>query len=421
MNRFGTNANNQISFKERGDAIINLPANERIQIIDIIRGIAILGILFVNMSFYSSSLMAISLQVELWQGFWNKSAELFRNILIDGKFINIFSFLFGFGMILFKEGAIAKGRRFIPLFSRRLIALFLFGLIHGWFIWYGDILLHYAVLGFFLLLFHKCKPRTLLIWSILLLSLLPIVILMSGNAGMPASSDLSRMGQEAMKHDTAIYGSGSFIAIQNQRFIDWNSTLINQILFYPRILGMFLLGSYFAKRKILHNISGHLRLVKNICKCTGLFGFGLIMLGVFTQYSSNPVIAGWHDFLFVLGMLVGSPLLALFYITFFALLFQKENWKRRLLPFSFVGKMAFTNYIAQSVICTLIFYSYGLGLYGKVGTFAGLWLALGIYILQLIVSRLWLQKYQMGLLEWIWRILTYLRVSPLKYPNKHNR
>ena len=116
---------------------------KRIEVVDIIRGIAVFGILVVNMAFYNSSYKAISMQVELWPGFWDQMVKGLESIFFEGKFIAVFSFLFGFGMILLKEGALKKGRRFAPLFARRLFALLCFGLIHGLLIWYGDILFRY--------------------------------------------------------------------------------------------------------------------------------------------------------------------------------------------------------------------------------------------------------------------------------------
>src|SRR5690625_4686469 len=124
------------------------PPNQRIQVLDVARGLAILGILLINVIFYSTSLHAIQWQVELWPEAVNQAVSTALELFIEGKFLAIFAFLFGYGIILFRDRAMAKGRRFRPLYARRLLVLAVFGLLHGWLIWYGDILLHYALLGF---------------------------------------------------------------------------------------------------------------------------------------------------------------------------------------------------------------------------------------------------------------------------------
>ena len=249
---------------------------KRIEIIDIIRGIAVFGILVVNMAFYNSSYQAISMQVELWPGFWDQLVKGLESVLFEGKFIAVFSFLFGFGMIMLKEAALKRDRPFAPLFARRLSALLLFGLIHGLLIWYGDILFHYALLGFFLLLFHQRKPKTLLIWAVVLLSLLPTLLLLTG--GGVASDQFQAIGKQAMNHDMAIYGHGSFSDISKQRFFDWLSALLSQVMFYPHLLGLFLLGSYFAKKKIFHDLTGNRPLLRRICGWTFILGFGATLI-----------------------------------------------------------------------------------------------------------------------------------------------
>ncbi|GIP33806.1 DUF418 domain-containing protein [Paenibacillus sp. J2TS4] len=390
-------------------------ADERIQLLDIARGLAILGILFVNITFYSSSLQAIQYQIELWPDFWNQAVKKFLDIVITGKFIAIFAFLFGYGMILFKDRAGQKGRRFGALYSRRLLALLIFGLLHGWFIWFGDILVHYALLGFVLLIFHKCKPKTLLIWAILLIMLIPVLMLISSgeSAATPKiSPEFQQLIQQFIERDQAIYGSGSFAAIQQQRILDWYASVMNQLIFYPQILGLFLMGAYFAKRKLFHDLSANRPVLTKICLWTGGIGLTSILLPILLELTARTSAAGWIDKLNVFHYLLGSPSIGLFYITLLALLVRKKAWEQALEPLANVGRMAFTNYIMQSVLCTLIFYSYGLGWYGQVGPLTGSLIALIVFGLQLLFSALWLRRFKMGPLEWIWRTVTYLSVSP---------
>lgn len=373
---------------------------EPIEIIDVIRGIALLGVLIVNMRFFNTSSLAISLHVDHWTGFWDRLVNIFEDTFIVGKFISIFSFLFGFGMIMIRDNALANGRNFVPQFTRRLLTLMVFGLIHGLLIWFGDILFHYALLGLLLMLFARCKSKTLLTWSVILLSLLPVFILLTNSQGsFPVSAEL----EQIIAIHNSTYGEGPFSLLAVQRINDWIGGVLNQIVFYPQLLGMFLLGGYFAKRKLFHNIPGNKPLILKLCGWTFILFAGLTALNFLPHKK-------WAD----LAMITSWPIGAVFYMTLIALLFELKRCKSWLRPFAYIGKMAFTNYIMQSVIGTIIFYSYGLGLFGKVGHAAGLLISLVIFATQIVCSQLWLKKFRMGPLEWIWRALTYLKFHPFK-------
>ncbi|RXZ80505.1 DUF418 domain-containing protein [Paenibacillaceae bacterium] len=369
----------------------------RMDIIDVIRGLALLGVFIVNMRFFNASYLAIVMQMELWNSMWNQLVNKLVELFVIGKFISIFSFLFGFGMVIMMERTVAKGKRFAPLYLRRMLALLLFGLLHGLMIWYGDILFHYALLGCLLLLFSKRKPATLLIWSLALLSLLPLFTLIIGTSGMgEMSPEQTQYLSQAIEAETQIYSQGSFAAILELRISHWISGVFNQLLFYPHLLGMFLLGGYFAKKKILHPASGNEKLIRRLCGWT-LPAYCLLLLTVHLgdeRWSNMAMLPSW---------LVG----AVFYITLLAVLFQKPGWHRLLMPFSYVGRMAFTNYLMQSVVCSLIFYGYGLGFFGKADYVAGLLITIVIFGLQVVCSKLWLSHFRMGPLEWVWRRFTY--------------
>ncbi|MCT1903692.1 DUF418 domain-containing protein [Oceanobacillus sojae] len=390
------------------------PANKRIILLDIVRGLAILGILLINMLFFTTSLQAIQFQLELWPDWWDQTVQSFLDFFVSGKFIAIFSFLFGYGMILMKDSASKSGRQFTPIYTRRLLALLLFGLIHGWFIWYGDILFHYALLGFLLLLFHKRTAKTLLVWACILLLLIPGLMLFSGTDGSyePNPEWMDQVHQLAAA-DEATYSSGSWAEIQELRMRDWNSSVVNQIIFYPQILGMFLLGAYFAKKKWFSNITENHSQLLHICLWTGGMGFLFQIVPLLLSLTGTGTTA-LTDRLEVIQHLLGSPLIGVFYILFIALLIQRKTWMQILNPLAAVGRMAFTNYIMQSVICTFIFYSYGLGWFGQAGPAATTLLALLIFVLQIICSTLWLRYFRMGPLEWVWRGITYLSIPPLK-------
>lgn len=374
-----------------------VPTKERIQILDVIRGLAVFGILLVNMRFFSASLQTIQWRISLWPERWNVLTDTLIDVFVTGRFLSVFALLFGYGMMMMRERAEAAGRPFVRIYARRLAALALFGLIHGLFIWFGDILFHYAVVGFVLLLFHKAEPRTLLVWAVILLSLLPAVVLLTGPSGSEAllEPETEAWVWERIAHDQAVYSSGSYAEIQQARVMDWLTSAFNHITFYPQILGLFLLGAYFAKCRLLHDVQATRSTLVKLAWWTG--GAGLLLtLG--------------HNTLPDLSYIAGGPVVGLFYVAIVGILMANPTWERRLLVFAPVGRMAFTNYILQSVVCTLIFYGYGLGLYGQVGPLAASGLAVAVYVVQIVVSRVWLNRFRMGPLELVWRTLTYLSV-----------
>lgn len=384
-----------------------LNSHSRIELLDSLRGFALLGIFLVNISFFTTSLQTISFGVDLWSGWYNELVLLLRGIFIDGKFVLIFSFLFGFGMVLMRESAEAKGRSFNRIYIRRLTALLWIGLLHGIFIWHGDILTHYALIGFLLMLFQRCKPRTLLIWSLSLLLVVPILVtgasLLSDSTsqavGPVSQVDIHQIGVYYQERDAAIYGAGTMTQIIIQRVNDYISSIFNMLIFYPQILGMFLMGAYFCKRRILHDVQENRKGIIRLLIIGG--GIGLVLQLVLS------LVKGLSFWVETAAVFVGMPLLALAYISVFALLYQNELWKKTLRWFSYPGKMAFTNYLLQSVLCGLIFYSYGLGWYGTIEPVWQMLMAVAIFALQAVFSRVWLKRFPIGPFEYVWRLFTY--------------
>lgn len=396
--------------------------NDRIEHIDIIRGIAILGILLVNMAHFSYPDLYLHLIgpdnffVNSW-GALDQFTNQLLHTFIQMKFITMFSFLFGFGMIIMMERSKLKGQKFVPLYARRLLALLLFGVIHAFFIWDGDILTEYALLGFVLLLFRNCQPKTLLVWTIICYSLFALPVGLVSTIPFEESTEMIELNKEIAieseqnaKQALHTYSEGTFIDVAKQRIHDRmfymslnGMASLNPILyFYINIpyFSMFLLGAYFAKRKLLHQPSKHKSTLKKIWIISLLIGLPTNILYGFTNNESF--------------LLIGAPFLMLFYIIS-TIFLMKYPWGRKVItPFSAVGRTAFTNYILQSIIATTIFYSYGFALYGKVNPFLGLLITLAIFSLQLIISNVWLQFFKYGPLEWVWRTITYMTLPRFK-------
>lgn len=400
-----------------------VPQSERLNHIDIIRGVAIFGILLVNMAHFSYPDLYLhvigpdNFFMKDW-GALDTLTDKFLNMFVQMKFITMFSFLFGFGMILMMERAIDKGQNFVLIYMRRLLILLLFGCIHAFLIWDGDILTEYALLGFVLLLFRNRKPRTILTWAIIfyLLFLIPVAMMtflpITETPEMTAwNESFVNESEHHAKQALQVYSEGSFLEVSEQRIHDRKFYMslngmasLNPILyFYSNIpyFCMFLLGAYFAKKRYLHRPASHRSVLKRLWVIS-------LLIGVPTNI--GYVIANNEALL-----LLGAPFLMLFYVISIIFLMKLPLTKRVLTPFAAVGKTALSNYILQSIVATTIFYSYGLGLYGSVKPFIGLFISIGIFAFQLIISNIWTRHFRYGPLEYIWRVMTYRKIMPLKY------
>jgi uncharacterized protein len=361
----------------------------------------------------------------IWTGFWDTAAGSFITFLIQGKFYTIFSFLFGLGFFIFYERAQSKTTRPMLLFYRRLFVLLLIGLAHAFFIWFGDVLVTYALLGFLLPLFFNRKPKTLLIWAASLF--LAIVALMALVASLLA---LAKMAQEGIYTDmmqtlTAdmesriessyhAYSQGTFAEITAQRVSDSLfvfSNLFNTIFV---ILPLFLLGLYAGKRAIFQNIEANLTFIKKIW----IWGLGIGLTMSVVKFICKILIGGdiysFYAVIHIGALLLGDTGLGLFFISSIVLLYQNKKWILKLKPLAYTGRMALSNYLFQSIVCTTIFYGYGLGLYGKVGAALCLVLTVVIFTIQVFISKYWFKRFQFGPMEWLWRCLTYGKLFGMK-------
>ncbi len=403
------------------------PASERIELIDTIRGFAIFGILLVNMAFYSSPLYLYVTDVRLWDGMTDQLAQWLIRFVAESKFYSLFSFLFGLGLALQMARAETRGADFLPLYVRRLLILLLIGGIHATLLWAGDILAPYALLGFLLLLFRNRKLRTIIIWAIVCL-LIPVLLMGIGfvalelgrsipQAAEQINSQFARQSAEyraLVYQSLRVYGAGSFAQVMGQRLQDLGFSYFGLIFYAPNILALFLLGLYVGKQRIFLDVPSHLPFIRRVM----WWGLGLGIVGnlVFAtaREYANPSEPTLPAFVFTAAIAVGAPALCFFYAAAIVHLTQHEAWRKRLSPLAAVGRTAISNYLFQSVLCTVIFMSYGFGLYGKVGPAAGLALTIVIYILQVVISQWWVKRFQFGPVEWLWRSLIYRRRQPFR-------
>ncbi|MCQ6563236.1 DUF418 domain-containing protein [Paenibacillus mendelii] len=377
---------------------------ERVRIIDAIRGFSLLGILMANMLIFQYGLYGKDKLESFNPSAWDIGFHKLLQIMIEGSFMPIFMFLFGYGLYKMKDSLVSKGLKYKRYLSRRFLMLLLLGVLHGLLLWEGDILAAYGLMGFCLLLFIRRKPRTMLIWGIVL------SVLFAGlGYGSQKEDDKAEI---RMKHyieeSIDVMGSGTYMEIQEFRMnadpLDLSGApVILLILFAPVFLApMFLFGMAAASKQWFHNPRKER---SRYSRLTLLFlPAGLTMKTAAVLWSASP----WSGVL----MIGGGQLLALGYI--FLLAFVLPGLSRRsftIAAFESVGRMSLTNYLMQTVICTTIFYGYGLGLYGRIGVVTGILLSLLIYAVQAVISAWVWRKYQFGPVERLLRMWTYFSLS----------
>lgn len=384
--------------------------NERIDTLDILRGFALLGILVVNILIFSSP-------HNVAQPAWGTPVDSVAQGLVlftaHGKFYPIFSFLFGLGFSLQMASAERKGNAFVPLFQRRLFLLGIIGILHALLLSQLDILVQYAVLGYLLLLLRNGSTRLLLGMALGSLVFAFVLRMLMTLANVQEYLWIGSEQRASVLID--IYANGSIAEIFRQRLdhiAEQYVTMVSRTSY--KVFAMFLVGAWVGRLKVFQNIPTHRTMLRNVM-WVGL-SIGLVsnvlyaLTTLLDTHFSTPIL----EIIFMGLFAVGDIAFSAFYITGIALLVENIQWKQRLVPLTYVGRMALTNYIMQSLICTTIFYSYGLGLYGKVGAAMTILVACTIYLFQVVVSGLWLQWFRYGPLEWVWRSLTYGRWLPLR-------
>jgi uncharacterized protein len=405
---------------------------QRIEIIDALRGFALFGILMVNMLYMFEPMSRAMAGAKPDASAVHIIAESFIKFFFEGKFYVIFSMLFGFGFWLFMNKSMDNNASPLPAFRRRLLFLLLFGLAHVSLLWAGDILILYALIGFLLILFRKASDRRTIRWAVVMV-LVPTVLtsilylFMALASRVPEAKEAIDMQMQGnadvinnlIERATMIYSTGSFGEIVAVRIEEYLTLLSGSLLFFsPVVLAMFLVGFLVARNGLVN------RYMENLPLFRRMFWWGLtagvVTNALYTIAYRNAVLSSpdvW-SLLSTSMHTFGGISLGLCYISGIIILFirGRSGWLvRNLVP---VGRMALTNYLMQSVICALLFHSYGFGFYGKVEVWQGIILTVMIFATQILFSRWWLGRFQFGPFEWLWRSLTYRRLQPMRNGNR---
>jgi uncharacterized protein len=405
---------------------------ERLVLLDTLRGFALGGVFMANVYLWFSGRMFLSRaqrEAAFASTSWLDSAvDHAFGPLIGGRFITLFSFLFGLGFAVQLARAEGRGASVVPVYARRLLVMLGLGLAHLFLLFQGDIVSTYAALGFTLLLFRRCSDRALLLWAAALILLSPALIYVGQSLpqwlGAPGVEEAAKAAGErraALRAEVLeAFARGSWLDTVRSGAAYYVGDLFEALSkFLAIIVGRFLLGLWAGRRRIFHDAPRHLPFFRR------LLGWGLA-LGVVTTGANvlvralidrkvlTPGAFPWVELVMRPAHHLGEAAVAAVYVSGITLLFQREEWRRRLSVLAPVGRMALTNYLAQSVMGVLVFYGYGLGLMGKLESAAQVGLAAALFALQILFSHLWLASFRFGPVEWVTRSLTYGKAQPMR-------
>jgi uncharacterized protein len=425
-------------------------AAERFFAVDVLRGFALLGILAMNIvgfgwpeAAYADPFRGAGFE-GLDRGVW-----FFNHIFFEAKMMTIFSMLFGAGLVLMDQRAETRGVRIRGVYYRRVLWLLVIGLIHSYLIWWGDILVLYAECGLFLYFFRNLRP-----WILITLGLLAMSVLIPLVLGFGRGIDSMRAA--SARYEAQVKAGEKHRGIDHMLHDWWTENLRDEILPSPEKK-----AKDWDKEVTIHR-GGYLGIVKRrapdllkaqifgflfgggfFAMSRMLVGMGLMKLGVFSAqrsrrfylwmvglgygiglplmvFDANAMIQ--HKFSFdyhihggvLYNTVFGSLVVALGHVGLLMLIVQSGaiGWLTRRL--AAVGRMALSNYLTHSIVCTTLFYGYGFGLFGQINRLGLAAIVLTIWIVQLIVSPIWLKFFRFGPAEWLWRSLTYWRIQPMR-------
>ncbi len=391
--------------------------------LDVLRGAAIFGILLVNMGSFAHPIDLRTVGLEVAPGSPDALAQLAVRFFAEGKFFPLFSLLFGVGFFVQAQRAERAGVPFGGRWSRRLGILAGIGFVHGAFVWAGDILLPYALLGFGLLLVQKARPRTLLFVAGGLVALVVLayaaLCLLWGLLLALAGEHLAALPEEARKSLAEAYLAyrGSVGEVFVQRLGDWASyTLATLVGAGPVILAMFVSGLWLGRKGVVEDPGAHRPLLRRV------LGVGLLLglpLSACATWLGREPLAQYEDaallFASASTSLLAGLLLCGAWASGLTLLWLAPAGRRLLAFLAPVGRMALSHYLLQSLVLTTVFYGgFGFGLMGSTGPLEELLLSIALFAVQVALGRAWLARFRFGPAEWAWRSLTYGKRQPTR-------
>jgi uncharacterized protein len=381
-------------------------SSDRIDAIDVLRGLALFGVLAMNIvTIFRVSIFAQFLPSDEPAGVLDRAVSATLTVAVDFKALALFSLLFGVGLAIQFERLGANARR-TTLLLRRLAVLLAIGLVHLYLIWNGDILVEYALAGFVVLPF-LFGPRWLLASAaLLLLGLYVTLPLLPPIVRLPGARALAAHVADA----TRVYSTGGFFDVLAFRIHEVRTVFPLHVWVFPRTVALFLLGATVWRSGIVRHASSYRRLLFGFAIAAILLGAGSELAAAGHELFDWPSLGHWR---FPTERL-GAVVLALGYAAVVIAAVSLPGGRRVLGWAAPLGRMAFTNYLAQSVICGCIFYGYGLGLFGRLGVAETLAIGIIIYVAQVVFSAWWLHRFRFGPVEWLWRSCMYGVLQPMR-------
>jgi len=402
----------------RSSISASVSTTERIISLDVLRGIAVLGILVMNIQNFAMPTAAYINPTAYGnlEGI-NRWVWILSHVIASEKFMSTFSILFGAGVLIFTDRMQLKAYNSASLHYRRMGWLLVFGVIHAYVLWSGDILVAYSLCGMLIYLFRNLNSRTL-VWISAGFFVIPILFDTFSGLSMPywpeesyseilkfwrPDAETMQLEIEGMKGgwmDQMEFRAGHALFMQTQYFM---------IGTFWRAMSMMLLGMALLKWEIL--TAGRAGRFYARMTIVGI-GSGIVLsaAGVVLNFRN-----GWTmEYSMFLGAqfnYLGSVGIALGYLAIIMLICRSPHFQGFKKTLGAVGRMAFSNYILQSILCVFVFYGTGLGLFGSVERKYQVLIVMGIWIILLVISPLWLDRHRFGPLEWVWRRLTYGRKS----------
>ncbi|WP_431111622.1 DUF418 domain-containing protein [Variovorax paradoxus] len=385
--------------------------NERQQMVDALRGFALLGILVVNIASFASTYYGLGVPDPMAVSLADRSASFVRAFLFETKFYLLFSFLFGYSFTLQMRAAERDGKPFAPRMVRRLVGLWVIGVLHAVVLYYGDILTTYAVLGAVLLLLRRRGDVFMACAAMALV--LAVSLVWAGVGHMYSQMDMQMATQaayaEAEAALAAYRATPALVVMQHLRDLSqvwWVTGLVQA----PAALAMFFAGFIAGRRGLLAHVEVHGKLLRKVVVWGLAIGLpGALAYGLPALRLDDAV----RELSGLAVTLLTAPFLTAAYAAGMLLVFQTGPGRVLAQWLAPAGRMALSNYLLQSLACAWIFLAYGLRWIGTVGPLASFAIALAIFAGNLVLSRWWMHHFTYGPAEWLLRAFTNLQLPPL--------
>ncbi|MFI5927289.1 DUF418 domain-containing protein [Micromonospora sp. NPDC051543] len=370
--------------------------SSRIADVDALRAVALLLILLVNIAFFASGYPFHLVPDPAHDSWRDQTALWLVELLFAMKAYLLFAFLFGYSFTLQLDSAARRGVDIVPRFRRRLVGLFVLGVLHAVLLFQGDILTTYALLGLVLLAMRRVAVGTALRAAVLLTAGIGFVLALAAVGGTELVTDPAAALAAGQRSTEALQGGlGAVIAEHVRQLPAMVGTLLVQ---GPLALSAFLFGYAAGRRRLLTDVVGNRQLLRRVQRVG--YPVGLAGAVVFASGGGTGNLTG-----VTVGVLT-APLLAAAYAATLLEFFATDRGRRVVTVLAPAGRMSLSNYLGQSVLCVLVFTGVGLGLAGEVAPPVVLLVALAIYGVQLAASAAWMARFRYGPTEWLLRAWT---------------